>query len=292
MSGKYHHILFGISVGLLTSVSSGAGASQPAPSVLSINLCADQMVMLLAEPAQIKALSTLSRDKAGSFYYQQAKDYPLADARAEDILPRKPDMVLTGPYTPRHTLALLAELELDVKSLEIANSVEAMLSNIRLVGEFLQQQERAAAVIYSLQSDLANIESRRLELDDAMRKAGRSRPKAAVYDANGYTVGEASMRGSLMALAGWHNVASDKGIEAYGVMSLEDLIQLSPDALIESPYSEGTYSRGQALTEHPALRQSGLDPLILSLPSNQTICAGPWSVGLVEQLLDARQSLE
>ncbi|MFK8075524.1 MAG: ABC transporter substrate-binding protein [Granulosicoccus sp.] len=292
MSGKFHHYFFGISVGILTLVSSGAGASQPAPSVLSINLCADQMVMLLAEPAQIKALSMLSHDKAGSFYQQQAKEYPVADARAEDILPRNPDIVLTGPFTPRHTLALLAELELDVKSLEIANSVEAMLENIRLVGEFLQQEERAASVISSLQNDLAKIETRRLELDEAMLKAGKKHPKAAVYDANGYTVGASSMRGSIMSLAGWHNVATDKGIEAYGVMSLEDLIHLSPDALIESPYSEGTYSRGQVLTEHPALRQSGLDPLILSLPSNQTICAGPWSVGLIEQLLDARQSLE
>lgn len=292
MTGKFVHSLVGFTVGLLAIANSGAGASQPAPSVLSINLCADQMVMLLAEPSQIKALSMLSHDKAGSFYHQEAKDYPRADARAEDILPRKPDMVLTGPYTPRHTLALLAELELEVKSLEIANSVEAMLENIRLVGEFLQQQEKAESVINSLKSDLANIETRRLELDDAMHKASKSRPKAAVYDANGYTVGAASMRGSIMSLAGWHNVASDKGIEAYGVISLEDLIHLAPDALIESPYSEGTYSRGQVLTEHPALRQSGLDPLILSLPSNQTICAGPWSVGLVEKLLDARQSLE
>lgn len=292
MSGSFRRILLGVSVGLISTMSAGAGASEPAPSVLSINLCADQMVMLLAEPSQIKALSVLSHDKAGSYYHQQAKDYPLADARAEDILPRSPDMVLTGPYTPRHTLALLAELGLNVKSLEIANSIEAMMDNIELVGEFLHQQDKAASVIASLESRLVAIENRVKELDATMRIEGRNRPKAAVYDANGYTVGESSMRGSIMSAAGWHNVATDKNIQSYGVMNLEDLIHLSPDALIESPYSEGTYSRGQVLTEHPALRQSGLDPLILSLPSNQTICAGPWSVGLVEQLLEARLLLD
>lgn len=292
MVSSLKRFLRALPVALLMLVSAGAVASEKPPSVLSINLCADQMVMLLADPPQIKALSVLSQDKAGSFYHQQAQAYPLADARAEDILPRSPDIVLTGPFLPRHTLALLDELGLDVKSLEIANSVEAMLENIRLVGGFLHQEEKAASIIAELEQKLAAIENRVVELDALMDAQGKLRPKAAVYDANGYTVGKLSMRGSIMELSGWHNVASDKGIDAYGVLNLEDLIHLAPDALIESPYSEGTYSRGQILTEHPALRQSGLNPLILSLPSNQTICAGPWSIGLVEQLLDARQSLE
>ena len=94
-----------------------------------------------------------------------------------------------------------------------------------------------------------------------------------------------------MARAGWHNVAVDKGIESYGVLALEDMIQLAPQALIESPYSRGTYSRGQMLADHPALRQAGLDPMIISLPSNWTICAGPWLIDVIEQLVDARERL-
>ena len=287
------HILFqkwrrAVSAGLLTVVSLGVGASVPAPSVLSINLCADQMVVLLADPPQIKALSALSHDQAGSYFHQQAQRYPVAAATAEDILPRMPDIVLTGPYTPRHTLALLAELGLEVRSLEIANSMESMLQNIRLVGEILKQDAKAASVVEALELRLVAIEARVAALDANLVESGRPKPKAAVYDPNGYTVGQASMRGEAMHLAGWHNVADDKDIESYGVINLEDLIQLAPDALIESPYSEGTFSRGQMLGKHPALRQTGLDPLIVSLPSNKTICAGPWSVDVVETLVSAR----
>ena len=270
----------------------GVKAVAATPSVLSINLCADQMVMLLAEPSQIKALSILSQDVAGSYFHQKAVEFEQADARAEDILPLAPDVVLTGPYTPRHTLALLDELGLKVESLKIANSLEEMYANVILVGGILDQQENAERIVESLRERVSALKLTVAELDARMDSIGHSRPKAAVYDANGYTVGQASLRGEAMSLAGWHNVAVDKGIESYGVLHLEELIQLAPDALIESPYSADTFSRGQMVAKHPALRQAGLDPLLLSMPSNQTICAGPWSVDVVETLVDARALLQ
>ena len=206
-------------------------------------------------------------------------------------MPLAPDVVLTGPYTPRHTLALMAELGLNVQSLKIANSLEEMFANLVLVGQILNQNDKATSIVESLRKRVAAISVNGLELDAFMTSNGQSRPKAAVYDANGYTVGQSSMRGEAMSLAGWHNVAVDKGVESYGVLHLEELIELAPDALIESPYSEGTFSRGQMVAKHPALRQAGLNPLLISLPSNQTICAGPWSVDIVEKLLQSREQL-
>lgn len=269
----------------------GVNVYASAPSVLSINLCSDQMVMLLAEPSQIKALSRLSKDSAGSYFHQQAQKFPQAETQAEDILPLAPDIVLTGPYTPRHTSALLAELGLRVESLKIANSLEDMFANMLLVGRILDQEVKAATIVESLRVRLSAINLRVDRLDSRMHNHGQSRPKAAVYDPNGYTVGPQSLRGEAMSLAGWHNVAQDRGIETYGVIHLEDLIKLAPAALIESPYSADTYSRGQMVAKHPALRQSGLNPMIVSLPSNQTICAGPWSIDVVAKLLEAREQL-
>lgn len=269
-----------------------AGVQPLGPSVLSINLCADQMVMLLAEPSQIKALSGLSTDPAGSYFHLQARQYPQVEMQAEDILPLAADVVLSGPYTPRHTLQLLSELGLRVESLKIANSLEDMLANMRRVGVLLKQEAKAALMEESLLARLSEIDRRVTVLDTRMRNSGRSRPKAAVYDANGYTAGPRSLRGEAITLAGWHNVAKDKDIDLYGVIHLEELIQLAPDALIESPYSADTYSRGQMIATHPALRKSGLNPIVVSLPSNQTICAGPWSVDLVAKLVEERQRLQ
>ena len=263
----------------------------PLPRVLSINLCADQLVMLLADDDQIAALSTLSQDSSGSFFHEKAASFAQADNRAEDILPRAPDVVLTGSYTSRHTLSLLEELNLRVVSLAIADSFESMLGNIKTVGAVVRQEQRADEIVQSLRLKMAAIERRVKQLDDSAYADGQSAPRAAVYDPNGYTVGHRTLRGEAMRIAGWHNVAVDKGIEDYGVLQLEELIKLAPHALVESPYSKETYSRGQAVSSHPALRQAGLDPLIISLPSNQTICAGPWIIDVIEQLFTARELL-
>ncbi|ASJ74352.1 ABC transporter substrate-binding protein [Granulosicoccus antarcticus] len=289
---KRHGLSLLLAAGMNFSAAAAAAADTgKLPSVLSINLCVDQMVMLLADPAQISALSRLSRESSGSYFHDKAQNHAQAEPQAEDILPRAPDVVVTGPYNSRYTLSLLDEIGVEVETLQIADSVESMLDNIRRMGDILHQQARAESVIATLMQQLAELDRRVDELDTAMRLSGRSSPRAAVYDANGYTVGHQSLRGEAMKRAGWHNVAADKGIESYGVLALEDMIHLAPDALIESPYSKGTYSRGQMLAEHPALRQAGLDPMIISLPSNQTICAGPWLVDVIGQLVEARERL-
>ena len=270
------------------SVGEPQTPAESLPRVLSINLCADQMVLLLADPAQILALSTLSQDPPGSYFHDKALPYAQANPTAEDIVPHEPDVVIAGPYTSHYTTSLLEELGIKMESLVIANSIASMLENIERVGRIVHQEARAADLVAQLTERLAQLSARVDELDNQQHE---KRPTAAVYSTNGYTVGNDSMRGEAMRLAGWHNVAADVGIESYGVLNLENLISLNPEALIESPYSSGTYSRGQALTQHPALRQSGLDPLLISLPSNQTICAGPWSIDIVERLFNERESL-
>ena len=230
------------------------GSKLPEPKVVSINVCTDQLVMLLAEPAQILALSALSQDKAGSYFHEQARRYDQVEPIAEQILPLAPDIVVTGPYTPRYTISLLDELGIRHESLPIANDLDQMLANVQRVGELLSQQRKATAIVNEVNARLALIAERVSQLDE------NSKPTIAIYDPNGYTVGDQTLRGQLINLSGWQNVAATQDIDAYGVLDLEQLIGLRPQALMESPYSENTYSRGQMLAKHPAIRASGLNP--------------------------------
>lgn len=267
-----------------------AETAQQLPRVVSINLCTDQLVMALADPEQIVALSSLSHDAAGSFFYQQARLYPKVESLAEQLLPLAPDLVVTGPFTSRYTLSLLEELGVRVEVLPIANSIEEMVGNVQRTGELLSRQRQAIDMVDIIRQRLRDIQAK----VDALRESANRRvanARVAVFDTNGYTVGNKTMRGQAIELSGWKNVATEQGIEDYGVLGLEQLIELAPQALIESPYSDGTYSRGQMLTRHPAIREAGLDPKIIRIPSNQTICAGPWTVDVVERLLAARTEL-
>ena len=249
-------------------------------AVASINLCADQLVLLLADDDQIRSLSNLSHEEAGSFYFEAAREYPVNEGHAEQILGLQPDIVIVGQYSSQHTVAMLQEVGLKIHTLPIANNIDTVFQNILDVASWLGHPQRGQAIVNEYQEKLA-----RIQLPDGKL------PMAAVFDPNGYTSGRLSLRGEMMEAAGFRNAASIAGIESYGKLSLEAIISLNPDALIESPYSPGTWSRAQATSQHPALLAAGINPRIIHVPSRMTVCGGPWTIDVIEQLQSERQKL-
>lgn len=264
--------------------ASSVGRASTTPRVASINLCTDQLVLLLAEPQQILSLSNLSHDSAGSFFFEQARQYPVTNGESESILALGPDLILAGQYTTKHTVRLLTELGFRVELVPIANTLEQLYDNIVSVANWLGHANKGTRLVAELRKRIASQRQ-------TLAKHAEPNPSAAYYDPNGYTVGQNTLRGLALALSGWSNVAAEWGVDQYGSMPLESIVSLSPDAIIDSPYSEGTYSRGQQMLKHPALHRQGLDPLIISIPSRQTICAGPWTVDMIEMLASKRSEV-
>jgi len=247
------------------------------PSVVSINLCTDQLVLLLAQPDQILSLSNLSHDSAGSYLYEKARQYPVSKGQSESILALNPDLILAGQYTTKHTVKLLVELGFRVELVPIANTLEQLYTNITNVADWLGHPSKGVTMVAQLRKRLA-LQQLNLANQSPIN------PTAAYYDPNGYTVGQETLRGLALELSGWNNVAAAWGIEHYGAMRLESIVSLAPDAVIDSPYSSGTYSRAQQILQHPAIRKQGIDPMIISIPSRQTICSGPWTMDMIETL--------
>lgn len=259
------------------TASRASGASKP--RVVSINVCTDQMLLALADPEQILSLTFLSHNESASVHWEKALQYPTNKGIAEEAIALQPDLVLAGAFTSKYTLQLLQRAGVEVKSVNIASSIDDVMNTLTEVGDWLQQGARAQALIEDMSTRLANLPTTPL-----------MRPRAAIYDPRGYTVGAGTLRGQSLELAGWHNVAIDRGIQLYGTLALEAVLKLEPDVLISSPYSAGTWSRGQVVTEHPALLQSGLNADVIDVPSAKTICGGPWSVDVIEQLARVRKN--
>jgi len=198
------------------------------PRVASINLCADQLVLLLAEPEQILSLSNLSHDSAGSYLYEQARQYPVSKGESESILALLPNLILAGQYTTRHTLKLLVELGFRVETIPIAIDFEQLYQYITYVADWLGHPEKGIALVARLRQRLVQQKKR-------LAKQSAINPTAAYYDANGYTVGRKTLRGLALELSGWNNVPADWGIEHYGVFPLESMVVLAPDAIVYSP---------------------------------------------------------
>src|SRR5437868_9960588 len=100
---------------LLTLVMlNAANAAEPPRRVVSFNLCADQLVLALADPQQIAGLSPYAADPSLSVMAEAARKYPRLDWQAESTIPLQPDLVLIGSWDRPVTRRMLSALGLRI----------------------------------------------------------------------------------------------------------------------------------------------------------------------------------
>ncbi len=267
----------GIACSLLCLGLGAGAAAQPGalPRVASTNLCTDQLVLTLADEAQIATLSWLAADPHESVVADAAARYPLNYGTAEELLRFEPDIVLGGEYTRTFALGLLARLGTDVVTVEPADSVDDIARNLRTVGDAIGRSARAERVIDAMRARERAIAAR----------APAERPAAVVVRPGGYTVGADSLADELMRLAGLANDAAEHGLDRWGSLSVEALLRSRPDLLVLIDYHRGSPSLANAVFTHPALRE-----LARRTPSVR-IDAAHFACGL-PQSLDAASTLE
>ena len=115
------------------------------PRVVSINLCTDQLAMLLARPGQLVAVSRVAADPVASAVWREAAAYPAVPADAEAIHRLAPDLVLAGAYDPPATLALARRLGLRVETFGLDASFADIRASVTRMGALLGNAAGAAA---------------------------------------------------------------------------------------------------------------------------------------------------
>src|SRR4051812_47409220 len=81
----------------------GGASAQGARHIVSLNVCAAQLLLALADPEQIGALSLYAADPGLSFLAIDAARFRHDTSSAEQVVAAKPDMVLAGTLTKRAT---------------------------------------------------------------------------------------------------------------------------------------------------------------------------------------------
>jgi iron complex transport system substrate-binding protein len=248
-----------------------AAADAPLPSVASINLCADQLVLTLAEPAQIVTVSWLSADPEESLLADAAAGYPLNYGSAEELLRFDPDLVVAGSYTNAFTRALLVRLGYTVIELEPETTIAEIEGNVQRVARALGREERGEQLVEQIRAD-----SQRLR---ATRTAHA--PTAVVVRPGGFTVGAHSLAQDLMTLAGVRNVAAEQGLDRWGSLSMETLLRATPDLIVLTAYRTSQPSLANTVLAHPALQH------VRATRPTVTVRAPYWACGLPQSLESA-----
>ena len=260
-----------------------ASASSAAPQrIVSLNLCADELVLRLATPGTVKSVTWLARDPALSNVSALAHDVPVNRGLAEDVVPLAPDLVVAGAYTTRTAVALLKRLGIPVLELPVPSSVDEALAQITTVAAALGEPAKGAQLIADIQNGLSELH---------IASTGSSEPIAAVYQPNGFTIGKGSLVNDLVSRAGLRNLAVERRIDNYGELPLELLLFAQPDLLIMNAEEDRGPAMAYEVLRHPALVRRYRGARVVRVPSAWWSCPGPRLVDAVQRLQRAAQRL-
>ncbi len=229
--------------------------------VVSLNLCTDQMLVLLA-PEKIAALSRLARDPALSYVADRAAAYPAVRPYAETVLALKPDLVLAGSFGAQATLALLERQGIQVLRVGLPRDFAQIRAEIRTLAAALGVPERGEALIADMDARLASV-----------RPPSGRRLRALAWEPRGYTPGPGSLSHAVLEAAGLDDMATGRHV------GLEQLLLHPPDLLVTPPPARFP-SLATDLLHHPATR--GIPRR--EIPPDLTICAGPFTAEAVQRL--------
>ena len=209
--------------------------------VVSVNLCTDQLAAIVA-PDLLVSVSRLADDPRAVAMPEALARYPRNSGAAEEVFLLAPDLVLAGTWSPAASAGMLERLGVPVERFAPETSLADVAANLRRMGEVLGRPEAGEAVAARFEADLA-----------ALAKApGPDAPLAALWHANGYTLGAGTLSHEMLSAAGLRNLAAELGLSAGARLPLESLVMGAPDAVVSGAAYPGA-SRAEAITRHPAL---------------------------------------
>lgn len=251
-----------------------AGASQAAaPRIVSMNICTDQNLLALADPAQIIGLSRFARDgRLG--WVEGARKFPILSGGAEDILVLKPDVVTASQFDKRSTRDILKANGVNLVELPVPRTLGEVREQIREMGNIAGHPERAAAEIGRLDAAIA----------EARNAAGGRHFRVLPVSRRGWVPGRDSFVGAILAEAGLANAAGELGVDFGGFASLEQIVQLKPDFLVVSDAGDRAEDDGSAFLLHPALERFYPRDKRIVIPGRMTECGGVLLADALEAL--------
>lgn len=252
------------------------------PSVASLDFCADQYVLALAEPGQIAGVSPQA-DREFSFFADRASGLPVIGASAEEILIREPDVAVRiwgGGYD---AAKVLERFGVSVVQVSMATTLEEARQNLLTVGEALNQSARARA--------LADDMERRL--DAVKQSLGSTRPEALYITASGATSGRDTIIHDMLTAAGLTNMSANLGTSPWYPVDIEALALSSPDLFVAGFFDlQSAQLDNWSFSRHSFL-QSRIDAgPVVDVPSREVSCAAWFAIDAIERIAAGRKRLE
>lgn len=272
-------VMAGIVAGFLACAP--VARAQPLPRVVSLNVCTDQLLLLLAGPGQIAGVTPLARDCWNAVLCEQARHVPVLRPTAENVVAFHPDVVLGESYTAAVAIQAARERGARVIVMPPAQALADIPGQIMMVANAIGAGARGRALAADFTRRLASLST----------DPGPGSPTAAIYAANGFITRAGSLPDDVLAHAGLRNYATVMEGQGTPRLSMEVLVAHPPDLLVLDRSGQGA-SLAQSMPDHPALKRAFAGPRHLDLPARLWLCGLPQTLDSVAMLRAARNGLE
>ncbi len=223
------------------------------PSIVSLNPCLDAILVEIAPPGQVLALSHYSRDPgSSSIPASLAARYGVTGGTAEEVIAARPDLVLASIYLPRPTRNALERAGLRVATFgsptSIAESIAQVREVARLAGRAPAGEALAARIAAPSRSSLPAV-------------------SALLWQEGEIVAGEATLVAELLREAGFASHAAARGLGQADRVSLEAVLADPPQVLLVAGDAPGQ--------RHPLLAKPLKAVHVAAFDPSLVYCGGP-----------------
>lgn len=239
--------------------------------VVSLDYCADQFVLALADRGQIAALSRGSQ-RDDSHYRNRARGIRQTRGTLEEVLALQPDLVVRnwgGPWDAEQVYARFGVQVLQVgDSPDFASARGDLLDAARVLG----QARRGAILAQDLDTRLARLAAH----------APTQAPPVMYLSAGGAVAGRGTLMDSIISSAGGRNIHAG---ESWTVLPLEQLVQTPPALVALGFFDHGRTRMNPWLPgRHRAVQRALARARTVELPAASVSCEAWYAVEAAERI--------
>lgn len=252
-----------------------ASAAEAAPRrVVSLDYCADQFVLALADRDQIAALSRGSQ-RDDSYFRDRARGIRQTRGTLEEVLALQPDLIVRNWGGPWDADRVYARFGVPVLQVGDATDFNLAREDVREAALALGHSARGEVIVADLDARLARLAA----------SAPPARPEVMYLSAGGAVAGRGTMLDAVISAAGGRNLHTG---ESWAVLPLERLVQ-APPALIALGFFDHGRTRMNAWrpTRHAAVARALDRAETVSLPLASVSCETWLAIDAAERIAAA-----
>ena len=264
------------------ALAASAAHGAPPRRIVSLNPCLDAILLDVADPAQIVALSHYSTDPAEFAMADRARPYRHIWGDAEEVATLKPDLVLVSGVGAMQLMDVLPRLNIRYAAFTVPQTIDQSVAQVRQVAALVGHPERGDALVARIQA----------ALKAAAPAPGEPRLSAVIFENRGLVSGPHTLASELMSRTGFDNAAPRYGLKQSVNLPIEQILADPPQVLLSGRLDPGEPSWADRVLSHPAVASLRGRMRKESFPETLLFCAGPVLIPAAAALARARRDAD